>query len=161
MTQDTKSCYICMENCDMETSPCICQAPVHYTCLRNFRQQCYHDNNMRSVQECTICNSNYIEEPYTMNELQPILVYHEIHQENNACRKVLAFVVIACLMMYIIKVFEYLSNNGRDDAFWYPYYPDFYVYIFLSLLLFGCCFSSSGSTQTSSSTSSSDEVINV
>ena len=46
-------CYVCLEACVGEQSPCVCSAPVHHRCFAT----------LENVKSCTICREPYIFEP--------------------------------------------------------------------------------------------------
>jgi hypothetical protein len=47
-------CYICLEACINEQSPCQCQAPIHHACFVGLPNR----------EECTICREPYVYEPF-------------------------------------------------------------------------------------------------
>ena len=46
-------CYICLENCNSEVSPCDCKVPVHLLCLNTYYQLSGREN-------CSICDEKII-----------------------------------------------------------------------------------------------------
>lgn len=49
-------CYICLEACPDEQSPCQCQAPIHHACFVELPNR----------EECTICREAYVYEPFEL-----------------------------------------------------------------------------------------------
>jgi len=53
-------CYICLESCPDEQSPCQCKSPIHYKCFAELT-----DEN-----KCTICREAYIFEDFEVIQEQ-------------------------------------------------------------------------------------------
>ncbi len=52
---DTR-CYVCLEKCVGERSPCVCGAPVHYRCF----------TALENAHNCTICREPYVFESFRL-----------------------------------------------------------------------------------------------
>ena len=125
-------CYICMEPCPDEISPCKCQIPVHYTCLQQFRLTAFREENGNAVSHCTVCNHNFVEVPF-YSELRPPVVPLRRRRTPTRSRGILARIwyslMIMFMLAYVSKAFQYLMLGGKvSDDFWYPTETYFLLY---------------------------------
>ena len=113
-------CYICLEPCTNEKSPCRCQIPVHYTCLSKAIVQL--------STQCTVCKSNIkLEESHTETEESPSTQAPSTPatKESISFLNMIGLVVIMMLSAWVLG--GYLGNwvltiCGRDTntiwSFW-------------------------------------------
>lgn len=47
---EINKCYVCLEECQGEQSPCECKTPIHHKCFVN----------LGDLEQCTICKKQYV-----------------------------------------------------------------------------------------------------
>ena len=80
---EINKCYVCLEECQDEQSPCECRTPIHHKCFVN----------LGDLEQCTICKKQYVTTQVIEEPQEHILVVRKKP-------KTLTSVILIILMLF-------------------------------------------------------------
>lgn len=116
MSDTPPQCYVCLEACIGEHSPCVCGAPVHHQCFVT----------MDNLNTCTICREPYIFQPCHLvekpQEKPPSVVVRRDKYTAAHPISVLLFYSVIWYVMGVAGKLVWLFSGGKLQhhvlAFW-------------------------------------------
>lgn len=93
---EKNECYVCLEECQEEYSPCECKIPIHHKCFIA----------LENVEQCTVCKDFYIFENIEIMQETPeqVVIVQKKTKKHTFCT-ILFSLCIMFVMWYFAGVF--------------------------------------------------------
>lgn len=144
LTMAENECYVCMEPCGQERSPCECAIPVHAECLTKFL-------DAGSSKHCSVCKSPLEIESFELdleNPLDVVLVREQKAYPWNVAICVFTYYFLLYSMLgYFGKLIHYVASERPiefDETFFNMFTLEHFIAAMLVTAMLACVYHTSG-----------------
>ena len=93
---EINNCYVCLEECQEEFSPCECKIPIHHKCFIE----------LTNLQECTVCKEAYIfEDIEIVHEPQEHIIVIKKKSVSSTIFPIILGILTLCGIWYFAGMF--------------------------------------------------------